>query len=185
MGKFSDTIPGSMFDFRSFYDSIAEQMPDDCRIAELGIADGASAIYLAEKLQSFGKKFSLHAIDNCDYGKQEQRNTIIRNITGSGLGNSITFWEMDSLNASLKFPDGYFHSVFVDSGHTYELTKAEARLWSRKVMDGWLLAGHDASEKEVRDAIREVFPVGTIQIINTEKRYDIWLYKKYDSVILK
>lgn len=185
MAFFSESIPGTMFDFKNFYDFIADEMPNECRIAELGVADGASAIYLAEKLQNIGKKFSLFMVDNCDYGKQEQRNTIIRNIVGSGLGNSITFMEIDSLNASLKFPDGYFHAVFVDSGHTFELTKAEARLWYRKVMDSWFLSGHDASEKEVKDALVEVFPSGAIDTIITEKNYNVWTCRKKTEIILK
>lgn len=183
--SFSDTIPQTMFDFRGFYDAIAEQMPDGCRLIELGVADGASAIYLAEKLQSIGKKFHLHMVDSCAYGGQEQRNTIIRNIVGCGLANSITFMEMDSLNASLKFPDGYFHAVFIDSGHTFELTKAECRLFYKKVMDDWFLSGHDASEKEVKDAIDEVFPAGAIDIVETEKKYNIWVCRKKIEIILK
>lgn len=182
---FSDTIPQSMFDFRSFYDFIAEHMPNPCRVIELGVADGASAIYLAEKLQSLGKSFSMVMVDNCDYGKQEQRNTIIRNIVGSGFGSSITYLEMDSLNASLKFPDGYFHSVFIDSGHTFELTKAEVRLWNYKTMDNWFLSGHDASEKDVKEALDEVFPKGVVDIVITEKKYNIWTTRKNPEIKLK
>src|SRR5580698_463103 len=135
MSEFYKTIPNEMFDFKSFYDFIAEQMPDDCRIVEVGNADGASAIYLGEKLQELGKKFTIHMVDDCSYGGQEQRNVIIKNIVGSGLGGRLIFNEMDSLSASLKFPDGYLHCCFLDSGHRYELTKAEIRLWSRKVLD--------------------------------------------------
>lgn len=186
MGKFSDTIPNTMFDFKSFYDFIADKMPDDCRIAEIGNADGASAIYLGEKLQDIGKKFSIQMIDSCAYGGQEQRNTLIRNIVGSGLGGKLTFIEMDSLNASLKFPDGYFHAVFIDSGHTYELGKAEIRLWHRKVMDGWILAGHDIkSHQGVKDAVKEVMPSDCYDIVDTDAGNGIWVWAKDPLTVLR
>lgn len=186
MGKFSDTIPNTMFDFKSFYDFIADAMPNNCRIAEIGNADGASAIYLGEKLQELGKDFRIQMIDSCAYGGQEQRNTLIRNIVGSGLGGKLIFMEMDSLNASLKFPDGYFHTVFIDSGHTYELGKAEIRLWHRKVMDGWFLSGHDIySHPEVKQAIDEVMDRSSYDIVETTDRNGVWICKKDSSKIFR
>ena len=32
-----------MFDFASYYDMVAERLPDNCKIAEVGIANGKSA----------------------------------------------------------------------------------------------------------------------------------------------
>lgn len=186
MSRFSETIPQTMFDFKDYYNFVAEEMPNDCRIAEIGNADGASAIYLAEKLQELGKNFTLQMIDSCAYGGQEQRNTLIRNIVGSGLGTELVFMEMDSLNASLKFPDGYFHAVFIDSGHTYELTKAEIRLWHRKVMDGWILSGHDIqSHVGVKNAVSEVIGIAGYDIVETSADNGVWCWRKDPSKILK
>ena len=186
MGKFSDTIPNEMFDFPGYYDKIAEAMPNDCRIAEVGNADGASAIYLGEKLQELGKSFTLHMIDDCSYGGYEQRNTLIRNIVGSGLGGKLMFMELDSLNASLKFPDGYFHFIFLDSGHTLDLTRSEIRLWVHKLLDDWYLAGHDyKTHAGVKSAVDEIIPANRIVSIDTDKGYGIWQYKKDWQITLK
>lgn len=173
------TIPGNMCDFHSYYRSIAEKLPNNCRVVEVGVADGHSAIFLAETLADLGKDFQLYMIDSLDYGRNEQANTIIKNIVNSGLANNITFLQMSSLDASCKWPDDWAHFVFLDSSHTYEQTKAESRLWFRKVMPGYTLAGHDMNEfegHEVWKAIKEAMPQASV--IKTEKNLGVWEIKK-------
>lgn len=174
-------IPGDMCDFQHFYRNIAERLPDNCRIVEAGVADGHSAIYLAETLADLGKSFHLYMIDSLAYGGTEQANTIIKNILRSGLGESITFLQMSSLDASCKWPDNWAHFVFLDSSHTYEQTKAEIRQWYRKVMFGHILAGHDYNQDggiEVSRAVDEVFTGIQFQNHVTDKGLGVWSIKK-------
>lgn len=174
-----------MFDFREYYDRVAEQLPYDTKIAEVGVGDGASAIYLAEKLHSLNKSFHLRMIDNLDYGKTDQLKTIMDNVRGSGLSDYIEIVPIDSLNASLKYPDNYFDFVFIDSGHTYELTKAEIRLWIRKVKDGGILAGHDyEGHAEVKQAVDETVLYG-LYYCSTEKGYGVWEILKNSELRIK
>lgn len=159
--SYAATMNQRMFDFHDFYDKIADELPNDCRIAEVGVADGASAIYLAERLHSQGKTFKLYMIDNMAYGGSEQLATIIGHVQKSGLGEFIEIMPYDSLNASLKFNDNYLHFVFIDASHTYEGTKADIRLWWNKVSFGSCLAGHDFNEAEgegVLKAVQELLP---------------------------
>ena len=65
-----------MFDFDDFYDQIARELPDDCRVCEVGVADGDSAIFLAQKLIQYNKNFKLYMVDNMDYGGFIQMKTI-------------------------------------------------------------------------------------------------------------
>ena len=172
-------IPGAMCDFHSYYRAIAKSLPDKCRIVEVGVADGHSAIFLAETLADMNKRFHLYMVDSLDYGGTEQANTIIRNIIRSGLGDNITFIQKGSLDASCRWPDGWAHFVFIDASHLYEETKADIRLWSRKVMDGYILAGHDMNPGEgngVWKAVTEVLP--DHEVIKTEKELGIWQIKK-------
>lgn len=175
-------IPGDMCDFHSFYQSVAESLPNDCRIVEVGVADGHSSIYLAETLASMNKKFNLYMIDSLAYGGTEQANTIINNIVKSGLGHSITFLQMSSLDASCIWPDNWAHFVFLDSSHTYEQTKAEIRQWFRKTMFGFVLAGHDYNKDggiQVYDAVNEVIAnEDGFKHINTDKGLGVWSIKK-------
>lgn len=179
-GTYKD-IAGTMCDFHDYYYEIAESLPDDCRIVEVGVADGHSAIYLAETLAAMGKKFHLYMIDSLDYGGTDQANTIIRNIIRSGLGDYITFIQMGSLDASCLWPDNWAHFVFIDASHKYEQTKADIRLWYRKVMDRHYLAGHDMNEnegKEVWQAVEETL-YGKYRVIETKKGLGVWQVKKY------
>lgn len=179
--EYHKEIPGDMCDFKNFYRSVAEKLPDGCRVVEVGVADGHSAIYLAETLANMGKSFHLYMIDSLSYGGSEQANTIIKNIVKSGLGESITFIQMSSLDASCKWPDNWAHFVFLDSSHTYEQTKAEIRQWYRKVMFGHVLAGHDYNQeagKQVYDAVNEVLYGARFQNIETEKGLGVWSIKK-------
>ena len=164
-------IPGSMFDFQQYYQGIAQKLPQDSRIVEVGVADGKSAIYLAETLANMNKRFHLTMIDNLDYGNVEQLTEILRNIQRSGLSEFISFLPFDSLAASCKFNDNSLQFVFIDSSHRYEPTKAEIRLWYRKVMDGYLLSGHDYFSEEnpgVRTAVDEVIPAGKLRTAATD-----------------
>jgi cephalosporin hydroxylase len=174
-------IPGDMCDFKHFYRSIAEKLPDNCRVVEVGVADGHSAIFLAEALANMNKAFHLYMIDSLAYGGTDQANTIIKNIVKSGLGENITFMQTSSLDASCRWPDNWAHFVFLDSSHTYEQTKAEARQWYRKVMFGHVLAGHDYNidaGKPVYDAVNEVFTGIQFQNHITEKGLGVWSIKK-------
>jgi cephalosporin hydroxylase len=175
-------IPGDMCDFHKYYERIANWLPNDCRIVEVGVADGHSAIYLAEILADMNKKFHLYMVESMAYGGTDQANTIIQNIVNSGLGSKITLLQMSSLDASCKWPDNWAHFVFLDSSHTFEQTKAEVRQWYRKVMHGHILAGHDYNQeegKQVYDAVNEV--IGDNKLFKaheTEKNLGVWSIKK-------
>lgn len=181
-------IPGTMFDFQSHYQRIAERLPQDARIVEIGVADGKSAIFLAETLANMNKRFHLTMIDSLDYGREEQLTEILRNIQKSGLAEYITLLPMDSLYASCKFNDHSLHFVFIDSSHKYEYTKAEIRLWYRKVMDGFVLSGHDYHSEEnpgVRQAVDEVVPVGRLRTSLTENKCGVWMVEKHPETLMK
>lgn len=182
-------IPGTMCDFENYYYQVAQDLPKKCRICEVGVGDGKSSILLAESITNLGKEIDRFVIiDNCAYGGQEQRNTIISNLLKSGMGEKVEFWEMDSLNASLKFPGEYFDFVFLDSGHTYELTKAEILLWNSRIKHDGILAGHDYNSKEnpgVRLAVDEVVPKNVLQVEGTEKGLGVWHYIVNVGVTLK
>lgn len=172
-----ETIPTSMCDFQSFYKKIAHQLPDNCRVVEIGVGDGYSALLLAHELKSLNKNFRLVMIDSCDYGHTDQANTIMRNIILSNLGQYIDFLQIGSLDGSCKFPDNYFDFGFVDASHRYEPTKADVRLWYNKIKDEGILAGHDYfsfENPEVKLAVDEIIPPESLRAENTSKGLGIW-----------
>lgn len=181
-------ISDSMFDFKSFYDRMADLMPHNAVLAEVGVANGASALYLAQAMHDKGKPFKLYMIDNLDYGKTDQLQTIMNNVVQSGLGKFIEIMPIDSLNASCRFPDVHFDFVFIDASHKYEFTKADIRLWYRKIKENGILAGHDFNAEEgaeVLQAVNEVIPANALKLEATEKGYGLWWVKRFWQTEIK
>lgn len=185
-----------MFDFRQFYDRIAEQMPDNCKVAEIGVADGESALYLAWKLNQLGKNFTLYMVDNLDYGGYIQLCKIYENIIASGLGGNIKVVPKDSIEASKDFNDGELDFLFLDSSHEYQETKDSIKAWYPKIKDEGIFSGHDFHLYEgVRHAVGELIPTHfkrtdipdrefdyeqVLHIEQTEKNYGLfWMRKQW------
>lgn len=173
-----------MFDFSGFYQSIAESLPNDCRIVECGVANGKSMIYLAEAILNLGKTFERFiAVDNLDYGGRNQRNDIVKHLIGSGLGNRIEFLDISSLDASCKFPDEYLDFVFLDSSHEYNQSRSEIVLWMKKIKHGGILAGHDYfGHIDVCNAVNEMIPAEHIKTTDTDNGFGVWSVTKHPSI---
>jgi cephalosporin hydroxylase len=151
----------TMFDFSFFYDRVAKELPDNSIVCEVGVADGNSALYLANKINSLGKSFKLYMVDNMDYGKYFQMKTIYENIIKSGLGKYIEVVPTDSVKASKMFNGDSLDFVYLDSSHQYKPTLKEIKAWYPKLRDGALLSGHDFYSKEnpgVQKAVKELLP---------------------------
>lgn len=186
MRDYASTIKGNMFDFDEYYLKVAEWIPSPARIVEIGLGHGKSCIFLAEAILNLGKEIERFiAVDDCSYGSISQRNEIISNLVKSGLGNKIEFYQMSSLDASTKFPDGYFHYVFLDSSHQYNQTRAEITLWGKKLLHDGILAGHDIfslENKGVAQAVNEIIPPDRLNTCETKLGYGIWSAIKNDNL---
>jgi len=175
MNEFYKTIPSEeMFDYEDYYLQIVNWLPDNCRIVEVGIANGRSAIYLASKLEDLGKSYMLYAVDNMDYGQDNQLMDIVNNIIKSGVKN-IELIKKASLDASCKFNDQSLDFVFIDASHLYEPTKADIHLWIRKLKHGGILAGHDYFTCQgVNDAVNQLLNPDKLEIVNTKYGFGVW-----------
>lgn len=182
MNEYYKEVPsGDMFDFEDFYDFVVSRLPSRSRVAEVGLANGRSLLYLAARLSDNGGWDRFVGIDSMAYGGQDQRNEIMNNVIRSGM-SGIEIYELSSLDASCKYPDNYFNFVFLDSSHRYEQTKAEILLWQRKVIDGGILAGHDYNNvlgqgKEVFTAVNEMIG-GKVLSFETRNGFTVWYVVK-------
>jgi hypothetical protein len=191
--RYYDRVAGDMFDFRDFYFGMAMKLPDNAVIAEVGNADGKSALYLAGALTELEKKFTLYMIDNMAYGGMDQMYTIIDNVVEAGMpGIRVRKW--DSLEAAEKFPNDHFDLIFLDSSHLYLETKKEIVAWYPKLKENAYLAGHDyLAHAQVRKAVDEIIPHEIVRtdipgrsfppkkylhIENTGKGYGVWCIKR-------
>ena len=165
-----------MFDFSQFYNEVAELMPNNCRVMEIGVADGDSALYLAHNLYKLGKVFKMYMVENMDYGGFFQMKTLYENIIQSGLGEYIEVIPKDSLEAVKDFNDQFLDFVFLDSSHLYEPTKKEIVGWFEKIKHNGIFAGHDYFEyrNDVGKAVDELIPASALTVHNTNNGYGLW-----------
>lgn len=201
MREYWKDIPGNMFDFENFYRKVAESLPNNCTIAEVGVADGKSALALAYFLNKLGKKFTLYMIDSLDYGGKDQLRTIVNNAIKAGI-EGVEVYPYSSLEAAAKFPNDHFDFIFLDSSHLYKETKEEIREWYPKIKEDGILSGHDYfGHEEVNRAVNEVIPKTITrdpipdqqefepeQVLfyeNTSLNFGVWFMKKKWYVKLK
>jgi predicted O-methyltransferase YrrM len=195
MRNYHEKMDKRMFDFAGFYKDMALELPNEAVIAEVGCAEGASAIYLAEALLNLGKTFTFYLIDSLNYGQDMQLRVLMKNIGNAELGKYVEIIPLPSVEAACRFPDVHFDFVFIDASHKFEWTKADILLWYQKMKAGGVLAGHDYNDMEgaeVKQAVNIMFPKRKVviqgqrqfplQIIHTQKDLNVWKVRKSDSL---
>jgi len=169
-------VESIMFDFKDYYDKIANLLPENCTVCEVGVANGASALFLANQLRTKSKPFKMYMVDNMDYGGMNQLNTIWRNVHNSGLADFIEIIPKDSVTASHDFNGDSLDFLFLDSSHEFLPTRKEIYNWYSKLKDGCIMAGHDYFSVEnpgVKKAVDLMLPE-TIQrppIVETNQSF--------------
>jgi predicted O-methyltransferase YrrM len=104
-------------------------------IVELGVRTGNSTISFLSGLTraNNGKLFSCD-IDPCEHA--------ISYINSANLSSRWEFTQIDSISYADLYKDT-IDLVFIDTDHTYELTKKELEIWSPKLKNGGRIILHD------------------------------------------
>lgn len=69
-----------------------------------------------------------------------------RFLANCGHFPNLQIFEMDSLEAAAKLPDGFFDMIFIDGEHTLPSVPsvlADLKAWEPKLAPGGLFCGHD------------------------------------------
>jgi hypothetical protein len=64
-------------------------------------------------------------------------------MTKLGFDGKYKTLKMDSVEASLQFPDGFFDVIFIDADHDYIPFNRDLNAWIPKLKFGGTLCGHD------------------------------------------
>ncbi len=120
---------------------LLKYLPPRGIVAELGVDQGeySELIYKLNKPQKF------HLIDawgSSRYNKQKQE------LVERKFSDQISRKEVEinlgfSTEVVNDFDDAYFDWIYIDTDHSYEVTKEELELWFPKVKQGGIIAGHD------------------------------------------
>jgi len=132
--------------------SLLALLPKHGVVAELGVAAGDFSRQICEICQPS----KLHLVDiwgserygeelylsvNSHFQQQQQRGEVI-------------IHRKPSLEALENFPDQTFDWVYIDTTHSYELTRDELRACARKVKSTGIIAGHDYIQGNWRSQYR-------------------------------
>lgn len=154
--KVSAEIHG-WFDFRDFYDYVAQTMKNGSRFAEVGSWKGKSATYLGHRLMDLGKEFDVCCIDtfqgDADTGAESVEEQFFHNVHQAKFHPSVYIGE--SAKQAGCFFDASLDGVFLDAAHDYESVKADIAAWLPKVKEGGIFAGHDIDSPGVLQAVQE------------------------------
>lgn len=120
-------------------------------IVEIGSWKGKSTIWLGKGSKA-GKKIRIYAIDPHTgssehkkiYGKIWTFEEFKNNIKNAGVDDVVVPILKTSEEASKDFK-GYVEFIFIDGAHEYEFVKLDFEKWFPFLIDGGIMAFHDAT----------------------------------------
>lgn len=173
------------FNFRKVYDWVAQEfrvsepIGDTCvtitpRFVEIGVWKGASIIHLCQRLiEVRGTDFDLFAVDpwydvpagrtkgekeaSLQVAELQQRGATVRdvfvdNLRDFGLEDQVSIMPMEGAQAAPLISEADF--VFLDGDHRTDAVITDIQSWQDRV---GILAGHDAYQGSVREALEHCF----------------------------
>ena len=118
-----------------------QYLPKNATVAEIGVANGE----FSSEILRITQPAMLHLIDAWHTSRY---NSNLKRSVKEKLSSEITrglveLHEGLSTDVGASFEDNYFDWVYIDTDHTYKLTREELRIYSRKLKPSGFLTGHD------------------------------------------
>ena len=139
---------------------LLKNLPKEGIIAELGVDKGD----FSDKIISLTQPKKLYLIEIWDserYNRDKMVYVKKRFQKEIDTGKVIII-KGTSENELLKFENGHFDWIYIDTAHTYEQTVRELDLCRQKVKDGGIIAGHDYCQGDIKNAQA----YGVVQAVN-------------------
>ena len=180
-------------DFHDLYHSVASQLEDGDKIAEVGVMYGHSVAFMDHCIKSMNKRVNIYAVDMWDnVGVPEfnkENDEVLTNMFGVNYSekykadpnifyklfltnmaycnslDTVVPIKLPSVEASNLIEDKSLKFCFIDANHDYEFVKQDIEAWRKKIIPGCILAGHDYFWTGVKPAVDEAFP--NVNVIGT------------------
>jgi SAM-dependent methyltransferase len=120
---------------------LLEKMPKNGIVAELGVNKGEFSEKILEITQP--KKFHLVDIWGSERYHLGLRKGIESKFQDLIASDKLVINQGLSTDMVFEFPDSYFDWIYIDTDHSYEVTKAELQSYKNKIKPGGIIAGHD------------------------------------------
>lgn len=164
------------------YTELAQQVPENGTIVEVGVCKGRSTQNLCEVCKGTNRK--IIAIDTwmgSAHEMAEQRmyrdgtiyKIFLANMKECGYSNLIIPMRQDSLCCAKMFAElgAKFDLILLDSDHRQEFLYQEINLWLKCLKEGGTIGGHDFRPGEVGFTITRIFGKENIK---TYKGGSVW-----------
>jgi hypothetical protein len=123
---------------------------------------------MAVEIVNSGKKIKFDCVDNWEFADDiYTSNKEISQLKGNAfeqflnnikpVSNIINYHKCNSYDAPEFYEDESLDFVFIDASHEYENVKKDIINWYPKVKFGGVIAGHDYTYPDVRQAVDEFF----------------------------
>ncbi|EON79322.1 Tetratricopeptide repeat family protein [Lunatimonas lonarensis] len=113
-------------------------------IAEIGVNEG---LFSREILSTCNPK-KLHLIDTWNSNRYHDglRLTVQSQLQKEIEKGQVVINHGYSTDVAEQFPDFYFDWIYIDTDHSYSMTKSELHAYKKKVKPGGIMAGHDYAQ---------------------------------------
>jgi|AntRauTorckE6833_2_1112554.scaffolds.fasta_scaffold11572_3 hypothetical protein len=148
--------------------SLLEQMPKNAVVAEIGVDQGEFTQQIIDQTSPS----CLHLVDvwSSDRYDPELEYVVRRRFQSQLDAGVIRIHKNLSTNAVTDFPNAYFDWIYLDSYHSYEVTRDELLLYSPKMKPGGIIAGHDYEMGDWVNSLR----FGVIEAVHEFCRNEGW-----------
>jgi len=159
MNHFNSTIIG-WFTFPHLYKDMAESLPDNATVVEVGVYEGKSFAYLMVEMINAGKQLNIFAVDSFTFTGENGKSILDNFIENmKPVEGQYKIIKSQSWDAASNFKDRSIDFVFIDADHIYESVKRDILAWLPKIKQGGIIAGHDYCNEHpgVIQAVDEIF----------------------------
>lgn len=121
--------------------AMLENLPKNGVVAELGVNRGEFSL----EIMQVNQPKELHLVDA--WGSERYHGGL-RKLVEAKFENDIAVGRVQihqgySTDMASNFPDEFFDWVYIDTDHSYAVTKAELQAYKHKIKHGGIIAGHD------------------------------------------
>ena len=150
---------------------LLDHLPKGGIVAEVGVAEGR----FSEAILARSTPNQLHLIDSWDpYSVDLCQKTQVEDKFCLEISKGkVLIHHGTSIEIGSKFPDEYFDWVYLDTDHSYETTKQELHLYSRKIKNNGIIAGHDLTKGNFEELIQ----YGVIEAVFEFCQQEDWILK--------
>jgi hypothetical protein len=122
-------------------ETLLEHLPKGGIVAEIGVAAGE----FSRAILDISKPQKIHLVDS--WGSDRYGDDLYASVQTKFRSEvntkQVIIHRKTSLDAISEFPDHYFDWVYIDTTHSYELTRNELKQYAKKIKQNGFLAGHD------------------------------------------